>query len=191
MIKKDQQLMLASGKLILRGKRWRKFHEFTAVPIFVSLATITGAFLRISKVGIVEWQLTLFVLVPVLFLVWWIPYKNKQLRFFEIPTQYDKHENYSLAAGALQQLNWPVEKDDKTLIEAVIHRNTGLTWGNDMIFILIDDHRILVTSLSNLDMVKNQAFFTFGQLRRNVNEFTLTVNEILNTAVDKRLAAKG
>jgi hypothetical protein len=130
----DISKMLHSGKLILRGKRWRKFNEFTIVPIFVFLAATAGCILRIRNIGHLEREMIPFLAVPLLFIVWWIPYKNKELKFFVIETDNSADENYSFAVRALESLKWAIVRNDKPYIEATTASKGGLTWGSDMIF---------------------------------------------------------
>jgi hypothetical protein len=173
--------MLNSRKLILKGKRWRKFNEFTLVPIFVTLAVIIGCTLRISKVGFTEWQMVPFLIVPILFLVLWIPYKNTELQFFEVFTPFEKKENYHIAMNALKKMNWSVKIDTESFLEAYTSPAIGFTWGSDMITVLTDDKRILINCICNIDIVKQQAFFTFGKLKRNVNRLAIAIEEEVNT----------
>lgn len=178
----DISKMLNSGKLILRGKRWRKFNEFTIVPIFVLLAATTGCILRIRNIGHFEREMIPFLVIPLLFIVWWIPYKNKELKFSVIGTENSVNENYSFVIKALKNLKWTIVKNDKPYVEARISSAVGVTWGSDMIFILVDDKRILVTSLCNLEIPKQQAFFTFGQLNRNKQKFISAILDLWNCA---------
>lgn len=100
-------------------------------------------------------------------------------------TPYDKKKNYRMVINVLNKLNWAIKKDTDNLIEAYTSANVGLTWGSDMVTMLIDDNRILVNSLSNLDVVKNQAFFTFGKLRRNTRHLLNEIADEMNTAHNK------
>jgi hypothetical protein len=191
MAQDDYIAMLSSGKLILRGKRWRKFHEFTVVPILLGLMSILGWLAGIQKRGFYfDWQLIPFISIPVLFTAWWIPYKNKELRFTGVSTPYEKKENYRIVINALNKLDWTIKEETDSLIEAYTSPMYGLPWGTDMMTVLIADNRILVNSLSSLEKVKNQAFFTFGALKRNtkqlINEITEEMNRAHNNEVSPR-----
>lgn len=163
--------MLTSGKLILRGKRWRKFHEFTLLPIVFFLVVTVSSILRINKIGYLENEMIPFIAFPIIFLIWWIPYKNRELKFTIFKTEKNAEDNYSDVLQALKILKWKIVKKNNQFIEAQNDVKMQFTsWGgHDMIFILIDDKRILITSLSDLDAVRNQSFFTFGRLTKNKN----------------------
>lgn len=174
-------LMIDNQKLVLKGKRWWKFHEFTIFGFVFTIVMISAVTIRFLKVGFVEWQSLLFAIVPLVFLVLWLPYKNSELKFFAISTKYNKSRNYKISVKAIKKLNWTIKADSVSFIEANTSSTIGLTWGSDMIFILIDDQKILVNSICDLERIKQQSFFTFGKLRRNVKSFVEAVKKELES----------
>ncbi len=167
----DYKLMLSSNKLSLNGKRWWKFFEFSFYITGLTLVLILGSLMRILKVGYLEWQDPILIIIPTLFVLWWLSYKKKELIFFEIRTPFGVKENHTIVINSLKNLNWYIKKNQPYFLEAFREGRLAVKWGRDMISILIDNERILINSICNLDIFKNQALFTFGRLKRNINEF--------------------
>ncbi|MBL7741979.1 MAG: hypothetical protein JNN00_00760 [Chitinophagaceae bacterium] len=182
MTEKEYTQMFSAKKLILKGKRWRKFHEFTVVPTGLCIATTIGCVGRISKVGFTEWPLIPFFFLPITFLCWWIPYKNRELKFTDIETSNDQKGNHALVTNALNKLNWGIKKNTPYFIESFTSQDIGFTWGSDMITILLADKKILINCISNVDIVKNQAFFTFGHLSRTIRKLRDAIEKEINVS---------
>ena len=163
--------MLLSKRLILKGKRWRKFYEASILIIFIALALVTGCLVRIITVEYFEWQQLLFMGIPFLFIIWWLPYKRKELKFSEIITGSKKEENHEIVTRTLKKLDWYIKLNHLYFIEAFAGPKITTTWGNEMVSILIDENRISINCICNVDIFRNQAFFTFGRLKKKIFGF--------------------
>ncbi len=183
--KEELMNMSQSGELLLKGKRWFKFHEFTIWIVVIGAGFCTGVILRIVKVGFIEWWPLPLFLIPILFIVWWIPYRRKRLRLHEVSTTFTRKENHEFVVRAIKQLDWHIKYDSVKYIEATDDSQIGTTWGDNMIFALIYDNKILLNCQTDLSALYAQAVFTFGKLTRNVRDLENAVlNEINKTEMD-------
>jgi hypothetical protein len=186
----ELKTMFETKTLILKGKRWRKFHEFIWWAILIGLGPFLGGILRITKIGFREWQVFPFIVIPILFMIWWIPYKRKELKLYEILTSFKKKQNQEFVLAAIEKLGWHTKYNSQQFIEAYDNSRIGLTWGMNMISVLIEDNRILLNCLTNLDSTTThkQAFFTFGKLKRNVKKLERSVLYEISKSEGQRLA---
>ncbi len=181
MNKEEFKKVAETKKYILKGKRLRKFHEFTLFVILILFVIIALVLNRIFKVGFIEFETLLFIIVPLLFLIFWIPYKNQELNLKEKYTGFSTSKNQRIVKTALKLLGADIQRDDNGYIEAIGPPSIGLTWGNDMFFVLINKGFIYAISLSNLDSnIETQSFFTFGKLSRNIKDLYSLIDDEIN-----------
>lgn len=170
--------MIANEKLLLKGRRFRRFHEFTFVSVLICTVFAFISIRNSLPVGIFNSELLPFIIGPILFIIVWIPLKNSELKLKKVLTDLNKTENQELLIRALSNLNYQVTLNNKGYVEATAESRIGITWGRDHIFAVIDNRNLYLTSLTNLDSARTQAFFTFGKLKRNVGRLIQEIEKL-------------
>ena len=129
-----------------------------------------GALLRIYKVGSENNILLLLLIVPPFLIFLLISYRRSELKFLELVNNKTREQNFGLSKKAIQDLNWRIENESVRHLEAFSGSSLGLTWGDEMITVIIADNTILINCQCNLDYYKTQGFFTFGKLTRTAKK---------------------
>ncbi len=125
-----------------------------------------GGALRISKVGLENNFLLLLFIIPAFLFFFLLSYRRHELKFIEIVNDKLIDQNRILAKKAIKELRWRIDNESVRHIEAFTGQSWGLTWGDEMITVVIADNIILMNCQCNLDSYKTQGFFTFGKLTR-------------------------
>ena len=172
--KEEFAKMFETKTLLLKGRRWRRFNEAIVWAMLFMIMWVCAAVVSMIKNGF-HWAPVLFIIVPILFLTWWSPNKDKELRFYELTTEFNKKENHEFVLAALKKLEWKIGYTSIRFTEAYENSKNWWTWGDNMVTVLIEDNRILINCVTNLDVITTQAGFTFGELTRIVKRLEQAV----------------
>jgi hypothetical protein len=186
----DYQLMLSSKKIVFHGKRLWRFYEAQFYFSLIFLAPVIGTLLRINKVGLENNILLLFVIVPLFLIFFLISYRRSELNFIEVVNNNTQEQNCILIKKAIQDLKWRIENESVRHLEVFTSNGPGLTWGDEMVTVIIADNSILINCQCNLDYYKTQGMFTFGKLTRTAkklkNKIELESENAGNTGITER-----
>jgi hypothetical protein len=155
------------------------------------LAPIIGALLRIKKVGLGSNILLLLLIVPPFLIYFFISYRRSELKFLELVNNKTREHNCMLTKKAIQDLNWRIENESIRHLEAFTGQDLGLTWGDEMVTVIIADNTILINCQCNMDYYKTQGFFTFGKLTRTAKKLKMQIELESEHAGNMGIAASG
>ncbi|HMH24515.1 MAG TPA: hypothetical protein VK563_22195 [Puia sp.] len=171
----QQKKMMTSGRLVLSRKRLLKHYEtlfYFGLPMLFALGCFIYFQLHDGIAHIISPKMSLLGL-PALGVAIFLNQYNG-LKFTKLNTILPKEKNYEIAKETIRQLNWTMQSDSESFLEAFNPYRDFRTWGDEMISIVIAEHQIMINSICNIDTHQSQAALSFGKNRQNVRGFCQT-----------------
>lgn len=113
-----------------------------------------------------------FLVLAVIFTV--IQYRR--LNFKEIEITYTDEQFQEAIDRTVKDLEWRIEKNNKTFFRAVRAWNWSGSWG-EMVTIIRDKNRILINSICDPDHMSSIA--SYGWNRKNIRTFNKNLSDVL------------
>jgi len=102
----------------------------------------------------------------------------RRLSFKEIQASYTEEQFQEAIERTIKDLEWEIQKNNKTYFRAIRHWNWTGSWG-EMVTIIKDKDRLLINSICNPDHISSVA--SYGWNRKNIKTFTMNFSDVLNS----------
>ncbi|MBL7810562.1 MAG: hypothetical protein JNN28_22250 [Saprospiraceae bacterium] len=103
--------------------------------------------------------------------------QHRRLRFKEVNVTFTDEQFHEAVERTMKDLEWRIDKNNKTLFRAYRHWNWTGSWG-EMVTIIKDKDLLLVNSICNPDSISS--FASYGWNRRNIQTFLKNLTDVLN-----------
>ena len=103
--------------------------------------------------------------------------QNRRLNFKEINLKYTDEQFQESIERTIQDLEWRIDKNNKTFFRAIRPSNWSGSWG-EMVTIIKEKDRLLINSICDPEHMSSVA--SYGWNRKNIKTFLKNINDVLN-----------
>ena len=163
--------MIATERLILSPQRRLKYFEPVIAFAVIAVAIIGVGLYGLTKSPDALSGILLSISGMLLLAGYVYRHQTSGLRLKSIPTAFDRSSNRELARSAVDELGWITRRENRDYLEAIVPSRTGIGRYAQLVVLLFDTRKILITSISQPDISPVQGGWSFGKHKKNIKQF--------------------